>query len=110
MGHKKLTKKIETYLLIVDKQPPMHVITTAVVVLTTVASGFLLSIGYIKQEKLKKLGSFILIFAVLITLFGSLNPFNIALGWGIMGLTERLIIYTSNYAVYNIIFIYLQRR
>jgi hypothetical protein len=91
---------------IMSFQNMMHIITTAVVVLTTVVTGFLLSIGYIKQEKLKKLGSLILIFAVLITLFGSLNPFNIALGWGIMGLTERLIIYTLQIMLFIISFIY----
>lgn len=72
----------------------MHIIVTVVVVFTTIASSFLISLGYLKQENMKKLGNFALIFAILITLFGMFNPISMAMQLNILGLSERLVIYT----------------
>lgn len=90
-------------------QNMMHIIVTVIVVFTTIATGFLLAVGYIKQEKLKKLGKGILIFAILITGFGILNPMNMAMGWGILGLTERLVIYTLQISLFILSYLYTFR-
>ena len=75
-------------------QNMMHIIVTIIVVFTTIASSFFISFGYLKQEKMKELGRLSLIMAILITLFGSLNPIGMSLQLNILGLTERLAIYT----------------
>ncbi len=75
-------------------QNMMHIIVTVVVVFTTIGSSFLISIGYLKQGKMKGLGKFTLVVAILITAFGMFNPISIGLKLNILGLTERLVIYT----------------
>jgi hypothetical protein len=87
-------------------QNQMHIVVTVIVVFTTIASGFFLAVGYIKQEKLKQLGRLVLVFAILITGFGVLNPLNMALGWNILGLTERLVIYTLQVLLFILSFLY----
>lgn len=73
-------------------QNSMHIIVTAVVVVTTILSAFLIGLGYLRQEKAKRIGTFVLIMAILITVFGSLNSLGMA--WHVLGLTERLCIYS----------------
>ncbi|WP_027630939.1 DUF998 domain-containing protein [Ruminiclostridium cellobioparum] len=75
-------------------QNMMHIVVTAVVVFTTIASGYLLSIGYIRQDKLRGLGRFILVISILITLFGFSNPVGMGLKLDILGLTERMVIFS----------------
>ena len=70
----------------------MHIIVTAMVVLTTIASSFLIGLGYLKQEKEKYTGTFVLVMAILITVFGSLNSLGMA--WHLLGLSERLCIFS----------------
>lgn len=87
-------------------QNMMHIIVTVIVVFTTIAAGFLLAIGYKKQEKLNKLGNFVLFFAVIITVFGSLNPINMSMNLGILGLTERLVIYSLQVLIFSLSYLY----
>jgi uncharacterized membrane protein len=54
----------------------------------------LIGYGYLKKEKLKKLGKVAIATASLIIIFGFLNPIAIALQLDILGLTERLVIFT----------------
>lgn len=75
-------------------QNMMHIVVTVVVVFTTIASFFLVSLGYIKQENMKKLGRITLVFAILITVFGIFNPISFNLHLNVLGLTERLVVYT----------------
>jgi hypothetical protein len=75
-------------------QNAMHIIVTITVVLTTVSSGYFLGIGYIKKENKKRLGIFILIMAIIITLSGMINPISMSLNLNILGLTERITIYS----------------
>ncbi len=75
-------------------QNMMHIVVTVIVVFTTMASGYLLSIGYIRQEKLRGLGRFILAMSILITLFGFSNPVGMGLKLNILGLTERMVIFS----------------
>lgn len=72
----------------------MHIIVTVIVVFTTIASGYFLAFGYLKQEKKRNLGKFILIMAIIITIFGMTNPIGMGLKLNILGLTERLVIYS----------------
>ena len=72
----------------------MHIIVTVVVVLTTIACGFLLAAGYLKREKLIGLGRFTLVMAAVITLTGMTTPIGMASGWNLLGVTERLSIYS----------------
>lgn len=87
----------------------MHIVVTVIVVFTSIGSGFFLAFGYMKQEKLLKLGKIILIFSILITCFGLLNPINMASGWNILGLTERLVIYTLHSLIFYLSFIYTSK-
>jgi len=87
-------------------QNRMHIIVTAVVVITTIASAFLFAFGYLKQEKMKVLGKFTLLMAVLITLFGTLTPISMGLQLNILGLTERLTIYTLQLLIFVLSFYY----
>jgi hypothetical protein len=79
---------------VMNFQNMMHIIVTVVVVFTTIASSFLISLGYLKQENIKRLGKISLFFAILITLFGMFNPISMAMQLNVLGLSERLVIYT----------------
>lgn len=72
----------------------MHIVVTVIVVFTTIAAGFILAIGYLKQEKMKHLGTFTLVISVIITITGALNPIGMANSWNVLGLTERAVIYS----------------
>lgn len=87
-------------------QNTMHIVVTVVVVLTTVTSSFLISLGYLKQEKKRMLGKFTLVMAILITIFGVMNPIVIHLELNILGLTERLAIYSIQALMFVISFYY----
>lgn len=72
----------------------MHIIVTVIVVFTTITAGFVLAVGYLKQEKMKRLGTFTLIMSVVILAAGVLNPIGMVNNLNIMGLTERAVIYS----------------
>jgi len=72
----------------------MHIIVTIVVVLTTIACGFLLAAGYLKRENMRGLGRFTLIMAILITVTGMTTPIGMATGLNLLGATERMSIYS----------------
>lgn len=82
----------------------MHILVTIIVVFTTISSSFLIAIGYIK-EKLP-IGKVLLIFAVLITVFGATVPISMNLKLNVLGLTERLEIYTIQLFVFILSFCY----
>ncbi|WP_461204920.1 DUF998 domain-containing protein [Clostridium sp. DL1XJH146] len=87
-------------------QNMMHIIVTIIVVFTTIISSFLISIGYLKQEKTKRLGRVTLVFAIFITSFGMLNPISMNLQLNILGLTERLVIYTIQVLMFTLSYYY----
>lgn len=72
----------------------MHIVVTVIVVLTTIASGFCLAAGYLKREKMRPLGRFTLAMAILITLTGFTTPIGMASGLNLLGVTERMSIYS----------------
>lgn len=72
----------------------MHLIVTVIVVITTIAGSFILAYGYLRQEKLRGIGNFSLLMAILLTMTGALNPIGMANHLNILGLTERAVIYS----------------
>lgn len=72
----------------------MHIIVTVIVVFTTIATRFVLSFGYMNQEKMKRLGIFALVMSIIITITGAINPIGMANNLNILGLTERDVIYS----------------
>ena len=87
-------------------QNMMHIIVTVIVVFTTIASSFFISLGYLKQEKMKGLGKLTLVMAILITVFGSLNPIGMSLRLNILGLTERLAVYSIQTFMFTLSYYY----
>jgi len=87
-------------------QNMMHIIVTVIVVFTTIFSFYFIAFGYLRQEKLKSLGAICLSAAVLITAFGVFNPISMAMELNILGLTERLVIFTLQVFVFFLSFIY----
>lgn len=90
-------------------QNMMHIIVTIIVVFTTIASSFMISYGYLKLEKNKGLGKVTLVMAILITLFGALNPIGMSLQVNVLGLTERLVIYTIQALMFMLSYYYTFR-
>lgn len=87
-------------------QNKMHIIVTVVVVFTTILSTFLIALGYLLKDNLKVLGRICLITALLITLFGATNPIGMAMELNILGLSERLVIYTLQLFVFFLSFLH----
>ncbi len=79
---------------VMNFQNILHIIVTVIVVFTTIISGYFLAFGYIKQEKKPILGKFILVMAIIITIAGMTNPICINMKLNILGLTERIVIYS----------------
>ena len=91
---------------IMNFQNMMHIAVTVAVVITTISSAFTLAYGYLSQEKMKNLGKFILIMAIIITLCGMMNPISMSMKLNIMGLTERLVIYSLQILIFVLSFYY----
>ena len=91
---------------VMNFQNKMHIIVTVAVVFTTIASGFIVAVGYLKQEKMKKLGRFVLIMSIVITLTGATNPIGMSMGLNILGLTDRLVIYSLQFMMFILSYYY----
>jgi len=91
---------------VMNFQNMMHIIVTVAVVFTTVASGYILAFGYLKQEKMKNLGRFILIMSIIITVTGATNPIGMGMQLNILGLTERSVIYSLQFLMFVISYYY----
>ncbi len=87
-------------------QNMMHIIVTVAVVFTTILSTFIIAFGYLRKDKLKTLGRICLLTAFLITIFGATNPIGMGLQLNILGLSERLVIYTLQLFVFFLSFLY----
>lgn len=72
----------------------MHIMVTAGVVVLVIAGLFILASGYRKENTTQRLGNVVLVTAIFITLTGALNPIGMGSGWNILGITERLNIFT----------------
>lgn len=91
---------------VMNFQNMMHIIVTVVVVFTTIFSFLFIAFGYLKKEKFRPLGIICLLTAVLITVFGVLNPIGMSMKLNILGLTERLAIFTLQAFVFFLSFVY----
>jgi hypothetical protein len=72
----------------------MHMVVTAIVVICTIGTGFFMGAGMRKSPEYIKLGTFILVCAVIITVFGAMTPAFMANNIPVSGLTERINIFT----------------
>jgi hypothetical membrane protein len=72
----------------------MHIVVTAIVVLCTIGSGYFIGIGLWKTEGIKRIGIFIFVCSIIITIFGALTPIAMANSLPFSGLTERINIFT----------------
>lgn len=86
-------------------QNQMHILVTIIVVFSTILSFFLIAYGFhrISQAKLRNIS---LVFAILVTVFGALNPIMMAQGLNILGLTERLVIFTIMIYMFGLSYYY----
>lgn len=75
-------------------QNGMHILVTIAVVFLSIGALLMISFGYKKMEETKWFGSVLLILTVVFILFGATNPIGMNMGWNILGLTERLAIYS----------------
>jgi len=91
---------------ILNFQNTMHIAITGITVILTILYLSLVSYGYLKKEKLRSLGIISLIAIILILIFGVLNPISITLSLNILGLTERLVIFTLNIYIFFLSFVY----
>ncbi|MEQ8156980.1 MAG: DUF998 domain-containing protein [Clostridiaceae bacterium] len=91
---------------VMNFQNMMHIVVTAIVVFTTITSGFALALGYLKQEKMRSLGKFILIMSTIITFAGVTNPIGMSMHLNILGLTERSVIYSLQFMMFVLSFYY----
>ncbi|MDR2967752.1 MAG: DUF998 domain-containing protein [Methanobacteriaceae archaeon] len=92
--------------LAMNFQNIMHYVITGFVTSTTIASLYFIGYGYLKKEKLKKLGKITIATASLIIFFGFLNPIAMSLQLNILGFTERLVIFTLLIFTFCLSFIY----
>ena len=67
-----------------------HIIVTALIVIFTIAAGFLLAIGFMKTPKLKALGRFMLACAIVFTISGAMAGGMIANNHPLGGLVQRI--------------------
>ena len=72
----------------------MHIAVTAIVVVTTICSTFLLGIGFLKIQRTKRLGLCISVGAIIITISGISIGFVISNELPIVGLIERINIFS----------------
>jgi len=84
----------------------MHIVVTVALVVLILASMFILAFGYLKKEKMKRFGSLTLGFAFAITFFGMLNPIGMANNWNILGVTERLNIFSLEIFIFLLSYMY----
>lgn len=67
----------------------MHIAVTVAVV-TTIASVFTLAYEYLVKEKMKNLGKFILIMAIIITLCGMMNLISMVMGLNYIRINRKI--------------------
>lgn len=75
-------------------QNAIHIIITSAIICITIIAGFSISCGYLKHDKLKKLGRTSLILTIIFTIFNIMLLFAMLQQSGFMGLIQRLAIFT----------------
>ena len=83
-------------------QNSMHIVVTGIVVVATIVFAYLAAFGYREQEGLEKFGRFVFGMAIAVTVFGLFNPIAIMIGLPILGITERLVIFSIMVMLFGI--------
>ncbi len=81
-------KKVMTF------QNSMHILVTVAVVFLSIAALLMISIGYKRREETRWFGSVLFILTIVFIFFGATNPIGMKQEWNVLGLTERLSIYS----------------
>lgn len=85
-------------------QTLMHIIVTIIVVISTIGSTFLMGTGFRKIENMRKLGTFIILCGCIITISGASTGIIISNSIPILGLIERVNIFTVQLMVFILSF------
>lgn len=72
----------------------MHLAVTGVVVVLSLTGGFLIGLGYRRRAETGRMSLVVLFLTALMLAGGLLMALSRALGWNILGLCERLVIYS----------------
>lgn len=80
-------------------QNSMHIVTTVFVVFLSIAALYLIAVGYQKRDETKKIGKVIIILATIFTVCGMTNPIGMGMNLNVLGLTERLAIYSLHFTI-----------
>lgn len=80
-------------------QNSMHIVTTVFVVFLSIAALYLIAVGYQKRDETKKIGKVIIILATIFTVCGMANPIGMGMNLNVLGLTERLAIYSLHFII-----------
>jgi len=83
-------------------QNTMNIIVTGLVVGLTIIFAFLIAYGYLKQPKTKKFGKITMVLAALIAVFGVFNLIAMSMGLNILGVSERLVIFSLMVLIFSI--------
>lgn len=87
-----------------------HLLITIIIFTGTIFILFLLAFGYFKQDHERKIGRITLVAAILFLLFNLLHLYAILNGLNILGLAERLILYTFQIYVFILSWYYVMNR
>lgn len=82
----------------------MHIITTAIVVITTISSTFIIGISFIKRSNTKIMGAVIILSGLVITISGISTGVIISKEIPLTGLLERINIFTLQAMIFYISF------
>ncbi|MCY6370707.1 DUF998 domain-containing protein [Clostridium ganghwense] len=85
-------------------QNKMHIIVTVIVVITTIGCTFFIGIGFSKIKSMKKLGLFVIGCGVIITISGVSTGIVMAKNIPILGLIERINIFTLQLMIFVLSF------
>jgi hypothetical protein len=88
----------------------LHLVITIIIVAGTIFILFLLALGYIKQEHERKIGRITFVAAILFLLFNLLHLYAIFRGLNILGLIQRLSLYTFQIYIFVLSWNYTRNR
>lgn len=77
----------------------MHILVTVAVVFLSIAALYFTAVGNLKNKERKKFGMVLIILATIFTVLGATNPIGMAMNLNILGLTERLAIYSLHFII-----------
>lgn len=85
-------------------QNKMHIVVTAFVVITTIGCTFIMGLGFCKIESMKKLGIFVIACGSIITISGAFTGIVMANNIPVLGLIERINIFTLQLMIFVLSF------